>query len=227
MSASEAKRSLWSRMLSIFKVAKPKRELTGAHLRSLSPETAARLLGAGSMQPRAVTPAEPIAAALVGAPASRHEKAADVVVPLNQQLSSLPWPLLRTTGVFETEYAKMDRALAFSTADLVAQTQAQIINVADDVPVRATASARNLAGQLAVVARLNQPRGRAPNSAATKAKGISKAYAKSTTGKVAVHAAHVPAVKAGHDTFGRPQATVIDLAAIKKQRRTERSKRAA
>ena len=223
MSASNIKRSVWSRILGIIAAPAIAEEPVAAHLRSMSPEDSARLLGAGSRPPRSIA---------ITAPSSQHVTQDEPVA------GALPWPLLRTTGAFQAEHAKFDRALALSTVELLAQLCAEADELLLDEAAltyqtaRPATAARNLAGQLAVVARLNQPKARA--ASAQKAHGpAAKRYAKSALAKNAARSGQpvlerpAAGTKAGHDMHSRPQAIVIDLAAIKKVRRAEKFKRAA
>lgn len=222
MSASKVKRSVWSRIMGLFKAPETAPELVAAHLRSMTPEAAARLMGPGSMPPRANK---------ITAPAI-----APAVAPAHQDMplaSEMPLPLLRATGVFQTEHAKFDRALAHCAAELVTQLGIETASVSLQLEEISSNKvlARKLAGQLAVVARLNQPSSRAGTSASVKS-SASKAAAKSALAK---HAAPVSSkrtlltanVKSGHDIYTRPQAVVIDLAAVKVLRRSEKARRAA
>lgn len=223
MSASNAKQGFWSRLLGQFRSPERKPDLGPAHLRSMSPEDAARLMGPGSVPPRAIK-----AAVAVTHPVA--DTGAQVEQPVELKPAELPWPLLRTTGVFETERAKSDRAIVFSTADLLA-----MLGEADQpaLPFEAAqvkAPSRNLAGQLAVVARLNQPSARAAKAHPAIATA-GKPSKTSATVKGAVYRGiargHALNALTSHDSNLRPQAVIIDLASVKKLHRIEKSKRAA
>ncbi len=212
------KRSWWSALAGLFAAPVAEAEPVAAHLRSMSPEEAARLLGAGSRPPAAQ-----IASALAGAESE---------IP-----KVLPWPLFRTTGSFETEHAESDRALAECTAELavtLAPETVQAVLTAGATHARSRPATHILAAQLAVVARLNQPKTRAAaNGAALKAMTNKAAAAKGRTAKAATRKAPSqstaqtgigPAIHADH---ARPLAEVIDLAAVKVLRRAEKARRAA
>lgn len=221
MSASKVKRSAWSRFKGIFKAAEASSETVAAHLRSMTPEAAARLMGPGSVPPRAnkIT-----ATAIVPA-----------VAPALQDMphtNAMPLPLLRSTGVFQAEHAKADRALAQCAAELVAQIDTEVASpLVVDVSSNAVLAPRKLAAQLAIVARLNQPSSRLSTSAFAKS-SASKAAAKSALAKHAAPGSSKrpllnTTVKPGHDVYTRPQAVIIDLAAIKVLHRSEKARRAA
>ena len=223
MSASIAKRTVWSRLLGLFKAPEHRPVEVAAHLRSITPESAARLMGPGSVPPRAVQMDVPA----VISPALVHKS-----VPHDEDASRvLPWPLLRATGAYQAEHLKTERALALSTAELVAKLDEPNAEAPGLQATKARAPARNLAGQLAVIARFNQPAARAPRLSSIKASAL-QSQAKhplvksrnSTSHRGALTANAKTAITDGH---GRPQAIVIDLAAVKKLRRAGLAKRAA
>lgn len=221
MSASKTKRSVWSRIMGIFKVPDSAPEVVAAHLRSMSPEAAARLMGPGSVPPRIGQVVKP--AMLAAAATPELQDAPD--------LSELPMPLLRATGVFQAEHAKIDRALAQLTADRVAQLDSELSALLMSESIGPSASAHRLAARLAIVARLNQPASRGARMVSAKALA-STAAAKSAVAKPSAHGASMRTpvsvnVKPGHDAYMRPQAVVIDLAAVKVLRRSEKARRAA
>ena len=228
MSASNAKQGFWSRLLAPFRAPERKLALGPAHLRSMSPEDAARLMGPGSVPPRAVKPAVAVAhpVELIGAP--------NICGPSDQPVelkpAELPWPLLRTTGIFDSERAKSDRALVFSTADILAMLGDEDRPALPFEAAAVKAPSRNLAGQLAVVARLNQPSARAAKTHPALATA-GKASKTSATVKGAVYRGiargHALNALTSHDSKLRPQAVIIDLASVKKLHRIEKSKRAA
>jgi hypothetical protein len=193
-------------------------EPIAAHLLSMGPEQAARLFGAGSMPPR-----PEIAVAL----------AAETAAVEVQTQNILPWPLFRTTGTFEAEHAEIDRALAECTAQLAAKLSPDAEHIV--AAAEATRPATHiLAAQLAVVARLNQPRSRAvANGAAIKAVATKAAAAKGLKAKNGARkapaqlTAHTGNSQTIHTDHARPLAEVIDLAAVKVLRRAEKARRAA
>lgn len=193
-----------------------------AHLRSMTPEAAARLMGPGSMPPRTNK---------ISAPAIAPAEAQ--AVHGMAQASEMPLPLLRSTGSFQAEHAKVDRALAMRAAELAAQLSVEEPSVSLQLSEATSnrVSARNLAGQLAVVARFNQPSSRAGTSVSVKS-SASKAAAKSALAKHAQQSSSkrtlkTATVKPGLDIYTRPQAVVIDLCAVKVLRRSEKVRRAA
>ena len=223
MSASVQKWSLWSRLFGPVNIPKARPETVvvavAAHLQSMSPEAAARLMGPGSVPPRATSAAAPSTETnTVNSPqmAAASEDASRV----------LPWPLLRTTGIYQTEYSKTDRALALCTAELVAECDSEEHDTTEPAIAASPAPSRNLAGQLAVVARFNQPKSRAAGFASVKASAI-KSQAKKTIGKAPVRSAQLSSPKSKAETHARPQAIVIDLASVKKAHRIGAARRAA
>lgn len=241
MSASNNKSSVWQRLKGIFEARPVATPPIAAHLRSLSPEVAARVQGEGSHRPvaahlRSLSPE--LVARLKGAGSQPPKTASTPVItavlapapnvsahasPSKLTIDDLPWPLLRSTGLFHAEHAKVDRALAMSTAELVAQLEGEVAKTQEITTVSSVAR-RNLAAQLAVIARFNQPVSRGANISAKSAalREHAKISTYADTGKRPATSA-----KSAHDMAARPQAIVIDLAAAKMKRRVDKARRAA
>lgn len=216
MSAFNEQPAFWSRIFGVFRAPVARSNTAATHLQSMSPESAACLMGPGSVPPK---PCTPVANAISTA-----------VQPSKLSLPSpnaLPWPLLRTTGVFQDLHAQTDRALALSTINLVAQLSEEISAIASASNVAAVMQRRNFAGQLAVVARLNQPAARTSVKATAKAQASRKAAKSAYIQKRALASVPASTAKPAHEIAAKPQALIIDLAAAKKLRRAEKPRRAA
>jgi len=189
-----------------------------AHLRCMSPAEAAYLQGVGSRPLVADKGANAQTGIAAGTPA----------------LNELPLPLFRSTGSFDADYAMRERALAESTADLVVSLEATSTLVT--TPAAARSGQHILAAQLAVVSRLNKPTARIAAVAAAQASAIAhsapakgRTPSKVVTPKVAALRQRIAdsATSRGMKPQ-RSQAVIIDLAAIKVQRRqNNKVKRAA
>jgi hypothetical protein len=167
-----------------------------------------------------------------------------VIVPMHTELKMpaagvvpqhLPWPLFRSTGSFAADHALNSWALAASSAGLI-----ETLLCADLGPARAgldllTGSAptqRTLAAQLAVVARLNQPKSRTSRGSAARSNAAQIAASRQTKSKLAgsnsAGTLSKPALPAAFNhNAAQPQAIIIDLAAVKSRQRSDKSKRAA
>ncbi len=218
MSASQMKRSWWSMFSGLFQ----RRAVTALrylapHLNSMGIEDAARLMGAGSVPPRKH--------ALALAQSSLTMPAAAPVSP------ELPWPLFRSTGSYAADHALNSWALSVSASGLIDELASEGSEAQLTSPI--VQAHRNLAAQLAVVSRLNQPKSRmartmlAPSAAAKiatarqaksnlAANNPAPSRAKTALSASPSHRAHTP-----------PQSIVIDLAAAKKMHRADKAKRAA